>query len=250
MNGNMMKTRLSVCVIAIVGAISVTNKTCGQAVVGGNQAKAMDMNTIPLGTISTFGFPEKVVTGSKYLFKEWRFGTMKVDAKEIKNIPMNIDVQNGVVEINTDRGIRVVPVHSVGSLTFMSANGNYEQSFVNVKQYAGEKVYVAGLFEVLVSDTITLLKHSYLVQKEGSYNAALDMGNNETKFMIKDRFFLHTAGGKIVEVPANKKKFLDYFHGEKQDKVEAFIKENKLNVKSQVDLAVICDFLNKEGVSI
>lgn len=219
----------------------------GQTVVGGNQAKAMDMNTVPYGTISTFGFPEKVVKGSKHLFTDWKIGTLEVESGVIKKIPMNIDIQNGLVEVNTDKGIRTVPTKLVKSLKFES-DESFTQIFINTRKYNGEQARLFGIFEVLLDNETTLLKYDYVYAKEGSYNAALDMGDNEVKYIIKSKYFLHEKKGTLVEVPVSKKKFLESFSEADQDKLDAFLKDNGLKLKEQNDLLAVCTYLNEQNI--
>ncbi len=224
------------------------SKVNSQTVVGGNQVKAMDMNTVPYGTISSFGFPEKVVKGSKHLFNDWRIGTLEVESGVIKKIPMNIDVQNGLVEVNTDKGIRTVPTKLVKCLKFGS-DESFSQVFANTKQYNGEQVKVFGIFEVLVDNKTTLLKYDYIYVKEGSYNATLDMGNNEVKYIIKSKYFLYEKGN-LIEVPVSKKKFLESFAQTDKDKLDAFFKEKGLKLKEQDDLLAVCTYLNEQNIAL
>jgi hypothetical protein len=236
--------RPKVILLLFISFYGVAN---GQTVVGGNQAKAMDMNTVPYGTISAFGFPEKVIKGSKYLFADWKIGTLEVESGVIKKIPMNIDVQNGLVEVNTDKGVRTVPTKLVKSLKFES-DGSFSQSFINAKKYNGEQARIFGIFEVLVDNEITLLKYNYVYAKEGSYNAALDMGDNEVKYIVKSKYFLHEKKGTLLEVPVTKKKFLESFSEADQNKLDAFLKENGLKLKEQDDLLAVCTYLNEQNI--
>lgn len=222
-----------------------------QSVLGGAQASGMDMNTGPYGTIKSFGFPEKVTTGSKYLYKNWKLGTLEVDAGVVKEYGMNIDLQNGYLEINTDVGIRAVPMKAVKTLTMGHANTRDLQTFVSTQKYGGTQVGVAGLFEVLVqNDTeTTLLKYNFVEVKQGSYNATLDMGNNEIKYMIKEKYFM-SKNGKLIEVSPNKKKFLGSFTGENRTQIENFLKENNVKLKDQEDIVLVCNFLNDRDISL
>lgn len=237
--------------IAFAGLMLLHTNMFGQGVVGGAQASGMDMNTGPYGTIKSFGFPEKVTTGSKYLYKTWKVGTLEVDAGVVKEYGMNIDLQNGYLEINTDVGVRTVPMKAVKTLTMGLANTRDLQTFVATQRYGGTQVGAAGLFEILVqNDTeTTLLKYYFLEVKTGSYNAALDMGNNETKYVVKNRYFL-SKNGKLVEVSPNKKKFLESFSGENRTQVEAFLKESNVKLKDQEDIVAVCKFLNDRDISL
>lgn len=236
-----MRYKLFVVLIGLIECIVCS----AQSVPGGMHTKGIDMNTIPYGTISTFNFSEKTTKGSKYLYENWKTGTIETEAGLIKDCPMNIDVQNNALEINTDKGIRVIPIKAV---TRIKVADNL-QSFVNTKTYDGQKVNVSGLFEILLDSEITLLKHYYVYVKEGSYNAALDMGSNEVKYIVKSRYFLFESG-KLIEIQQNKKKFLDSFSDSDKEKIEFFLKEKNLKLKDQEDVVILCKFLNEKDISL
>ncbi|MBT1689625.1 hypothetical protein [Dawidia soli] len=237
--------------IVFVGLMLLHTDLLGQNVLGGAQASGMDMNTGPYGTIKSFGFPEKVTTGSKYLYKNWKIGTLEVDAGSVKEYGMNIDLQNGYVEISTDIGIRTVPMKAIKTLTVGHANTRDLQTFVSTQKYGGTQVGAAGLFEVLVqNDTeTTLLKYNFVEVKQASYNAALDMGNNEIKYVIKEKYFL-SKNGKLVEVSPNKKKFLESFTGENRTQIENFLKEHNVKLKDQEGIVLVCNFLNDRDIAL
>lgn len=232
--------------VFFVVLLSFSANMYGQNVIGGVQASGMDMNTYAYGTISTFNLAKKVTTGSKYLYDTWQVGTIETEQGVIKDCPLNIDVQHNVVEINTDKGIRVVPEKMIKTIQVGFQNLN-RQVFVNAKAVNGTQAQVAGLVELLRDENIKLVKHHYLYKKEGAYNAALDMGNDEIEYVIKSRYFLFDEG-KLVEIATNKKKFLALFPEAKSALVATFIKQNDLSLKKSADLVTICDFLNKENI--
>src|SRR5690606_11695708 len=134
----------------------------------------------------------------------------------IKNCPLNIDLQNQSVEINTDKGIRVLPSNQIKSLSVGIENLN-RQHFINAKNINGNQAQIAGLVELMVKDDVTLVKYPFLYVKEGNYNAALDMGNDEVKYLVTNKFFLFD-NGKLIEIPTSRKKFLSIFPPNNQSK--------------------------------
>jgi hypothetical protein len=221
----------------------------GQNVVGGVNAKGMDMNTYPYGTISQFGLPEKATTGSTYLYEDWKLGTIVVAGnRKIKNYPIKYDVFNQAVEVNTDKGIRVLELKIIDSLVISDALSG-SQVFVNAKKFNGVKAQVLGLVEILRTSNPQLLKYHYVYMKEGAYNAALDMGNNEVKYLVRNRYFFFENGlNALTEIPKNKKKLLELFNDEDKITVDKFISENKLSLKEEIALKTICEFLLQKQI--
>lgn len=217
-----------------------------QTVIGGNQAKPMDMNTYPYGTISSFNLSEKITKGSHYLYETWQIGDIELRDGIIENCPFNIDLQSNAVEINTDKGIRVLPMSKIENL---KVRFNKVQHFANARALDGNQAQLAGLVEVLVDNDVKLLKYPFLYKKEGSYNAALDMGNDETKLVVRNRYLLHTKN-KLVEIPTSKKKFLTLFSSNQQETLESFLKDNNISLKDQSDLISTFNFINERQLDV
>lgn len=223
---------------------------CAQAqtMVGGNAAKGIDMNTMPYGFISAFGSKEKTTVGSKYLYDNWKVATIQLNETEIKNCPVNIDLKNALIEINTDKGIRTLPAGRVKKLIVGYENIG-QQVFESTKNYNGHQAQISGLVEVLVNNDPALLKYYYSYVKEGSYNAQLDMGSNETKYMVKSDYYLF-SNGTLVGVPTSKKKFMAHVPAESQPEVEKFLKEERISLKDQQDLIKLTNFLKEHSIHI
>jgi hypothetical protein len=153
-----------------------------------------------------------------------------------------------VIEINTDEGVRTLPMARIKKMTVGYENID-QQVFENARVYNGAQAQVTGLVEVLVNKQTTLLKYHYSYVKEGSYNAQLDMGNNQTKYLVKSKYFLH-KDGKLVEIPTSKKRFIKNFPAASQEKIESFFDETGITLKKQDDLIAFCNFLNEKNISL
>jgi len=220
-------------------------------VVGGVQAKGMDMNLYPYGNISQFGVPEKSTTGSTYLYEDWKLGTAVLSSgAKIKEYPFNIDLANQTLEIMTNKGIRALEFKQIDSLAISNV-GYPSQIFVNAKKYNGAEAQIVGLVEILQQGNIVLVKYNYIYVKEGAYNAALDMGNNETKLLVRNRYFLFSNELKtLVEVPKGKKKFLELLKDSDREAAGAFLSENNLGTKEERDIKLVVSFLNEKGATL
>lgn len=239
-------TKFTLTLICLISALLVGAQQ--QSMVGGNTAKGMDMNTIPYGFISAFGSKEKITTGSKYLFKDWKTATIQLNETEIKNCPVNIDLKNALVEINTDKGIRTLPANRIKKMMVGYENID-QQIFANTKDYNGHQAQINGLVEVLLNKEVSLLKYYYSYVKEGSYNAQLDMGNNETKYLVKHKYYLFNKG-VLVQVPSNKKKFLAGFPEQTQSELKKFLTVEHISLKDERDLIRLSNFLDTQGMAL
>ena len=182
MNSEKMKRQvLSVVLNAVLLLLCMPLKAQPTTVLGGNQAKGMDMNLYPYGTIAQFGLPEKTTSGSVYLYDDWRLGTAITNkGTVIKNYPFKIDLVNQAIEINTSQGVRALEIKQIDTIRITSAISS--QIFINARKYNGHRAQVTGLAEVVHGGDLSLLKYNYIYTKEGAYNATLDMGNNELSY--------------------------------------------------------------------
>ena len=233
--------------LALVLIGLITTEGFAQTVVGGNAAKGMDMNAFPAGTVAQFGAVEKTPRGSKYLYNDWRMASIEVKSGAIiKNCPVNIDLMNRQLEVNTDIGVRIVPLNAVKTVRVGDENSGDYQIFVNERDYANNDV--AMLSELVVEGEVSLLKRYYIYIKEPAYNQALDMGSNEIKFITKHDIFI-TDKDTFIEIPKSKEKFAQLF-GENAKRVGSFMRENNLKLKGVKDLVKIVAFLNEKRITL
>jgi hypothetical protein len=233
----------------LVALLFCSYSSLAQNVVGGVNAKGMDMNTYPYGTISQFGLPEKTTTGSSYLYEDWKLGTIVVSGnRKIKDYPVKYDILNQVVEVNTDKGIRILELKNIDSLLIKDIVVG-RQLFLNAKKFEGAKAQILGLVELIHNHNLLLLKYHYVYIKEGAYNAALDMGNNEIKYLVRSKYFFFGNGlTTLTEIPKTKKKLVDLINNKDKITVDTFISENRLSLKEETDLKTICDFLHQKQI--
>lgn len=220
-----------------------------KGVMGGVESKGMDMNTFPGGTISTFSQPKPATVGSYYLFEGWQLGSLVTYSNDaIENYPFNVDLKHNQIEINTDQGVKVLPIRNVKTLKIYSAlNGS--QEFLNAKEIGGAKVQISGLVEKLPSDSAQVFKYYFLYLKEANYNAALDMGDEEAKIILKEQKYFKYQG-QLMEIPKTNNKFASLFHPEAQKGLKNYMKENELSVKDDKDIARIFRYIRTNNVNL
>lgn len=205
------------------------------------------MNPYPGGIISSFGAAPKETKGSQYLMETWKLGTITLyNNNVIENYPVNIDLLSNQLEINTDQGIKSIPLRSVKELKL--SNPPYgTQSFVNTKELNGSNVQLTGIVELISSSNIGCAKYYSLVLKEGNYNAALDMGDDEKRFVIKSRYFF-VQSQELIEVSKSRSKFVELFPENYRMELKTYLKDNKLSLKDENDIIVIGKYLSEKGI--
>jgi hypothetical protein len=194
-----------------------------------------------------YGIPMEpgIVIGDNYLDKKWNTANILLYQSEtmIEGYPVKYDVKNDLLEIQSRSGIKVLEGKKIKNLVWVDSITTQPHYFVNGAEYRYENSKLLGLLEVIVDGEIPLLKRAEVNVKKPNYNAALDVGSKDTKIYFKDVFLF--ARGKDLFVIKNKEDVSEAA-GDRSAEVEAFIKENKLNVNKQPGLKQAFEFLNKK----
>lgn len=189
--------------------------------------------------------PPGRVLGDTYLDKKWNMGTVMIADKGtvVEGYPMKYDMKGQNVEIKTVGGIRLLDVRKVGHLVWLDSITQQAHYFVNASKYKHDDVPMIGLMEVLVDGEKSLFKKTKLNVKQPTYVAALDVGSRDTE-IYKKSVFCYNNGQDVVEIKS-KKKFIEGL-GDHGADIEKYIKDNRLDVKSESDLRHIFEFYNSK----
>ena len=98
--------------------------------------------------------------------------------------------------------------------------------------------------EILVDDSVMLIKRFESKFLKSNYNKMLDAGNYNDKIITKDLYCLWIDSSKIIELPNSKKGIMDTLEKINPDVIN-FIDEARLKCKKEKDLITIVKFLNK-----
>lgn len=208
----------------------------------------MNFNRIENAVIGLEAPPGRVI-GDTYLDSKWNMGSVIIADKNtlVEGYPMKYDIKAQNVEIKTATGVRLLDVKKVGQLVWLDSLTRVPHYFVNAAKYKDDGVPMIGLMEVLVDGQKSLFKKTKLNVKQPTYVPALDAGSRDTEIYKKSAFY-YNNGQDMVEIKS-KKKFIDSL-GDDGAEVEKYMKENRLDAKSQGDLIRIFEYYNsKAGAS-
>jgi hypothetical protein len=181
---------------------------------------------------------EEDIEGSPYLNDEFIKGSIFTTTKtQFVDVPLRYNIYNDQIEF-TD---------SAGEVMAMTANemiekvvfGGYTMEFAPYLYALKEK---SGFFEVLVKGKATLYaRPEVLFQAEVAPAAFKDA--EPAKFIRKDDSYYIRIGVKAAEEINSKKELITVFP-ENQNKMEAFIKKNKISIKDRDDLKKTVEYYN------
>lgn len=226
--------------------ISVISNVKGQVTVGGLQRNSIDLNMRPQGVIMELKPPVREAVGSTYVEDSWLIGKIDLaNGQVINGYPMRYDILTDQVEVRIDGELRGVQGKNVKSLTLFYEQTQSKDIFVNGR-YCKETVNESpGFYKVISNGEWSLLEKLEVDYEEPNYNPVLGVGNQEGRYVRKNKLYI-TNGKTIIPVVQKKGKFLESL-GEQSSKVSAFMKKENLSLNHEGDVKLIVEFLNTES---
>lgn len=174
------------------------------------------------------------VTGSPYLLEEWTKGNVKFkDNTTARNGDLKYDVSEDLLVVkgaNGEENLFSDPIDeftlSIGGKVRLFKTGFKGEKGINEKSY----------FEVVYNGKIKLLKrYSKTVIESRTYNSA----TVTKKFEESSVYYIAKSNSDLIPIKKNEKSIIDAL--QKPD-LTKYIKDNKLNLKSEDDIARLLEY--------
>lgn len=181
------------------------------------------------------------IKGTPYLdstFRPTNFTFVKGTAT--LQAPSRLDLYRNEVEVQTTAGIRVIANNLIKSYTTFEKGDSV--LYVNAANYKFEGTELIGFVKVLSNGKLQLLEMYKLEIIKPSYNPSLEVGDRNSH-LVKKSSLLYSKDGKELVKVKGKKDVLPLFESQKE-KMDAYIKANKLDLKDQEDLKNAFDYYN------
>jgi hypothetical protein len=236
-----------------------------QQVISGKTAKAMPTHIGEMSTYVGDGFgqhraitPDEVdysanaPIGTTFLTDDWNKGTIfftlnrKLEDQQFQfDIELNQFLLKGDEDLEELSDARVV--NGVNVMAFVMNNkGGDTRQFLN-SMNSGFKVNgvpLLGFVEMLTNGNITLFRKLETSVIKASYNVALNAGTKQDKIVKKEVYYLKKKdSNELMEVSRKTKDNLAFL-GTQQDKVKAYMKENKLRFNKGDEIIQIIEYYN------
>jgi len=182
--------------------------------------------------------------GSPYIEEAWNNAKILFKSNEvIEDIPVKYDLMENLMEIKTKRTIKVCPAKRIIAFELKSTESEQIRKFVNCNRFKSD-TKLEGFYEVLVDsdDGLSLFVKTDATIKESNYNPALDVGEETSKIVKRQTYYI-VDGNYANVVKKNKKAFLKLFNG-KSSIINLLLKEEKLKIGEAQDLIQIVDYYN------
>ncbi|WP_338869463.1 hypothetical protein WBJ53_20190 [Spirosoma sp. SC4-14] len=200
-------------------------------------------------SLFTIKGPAGKLLGDPYLDTTWQTGTVKfynrigtsLTTDSLSNIPVRIDLNANEVEVRAGaKDIRVVNVTAVLYVDIHTSNG--KSRFMNVHEYQVEGNNLTGFFEQTATGKLQLLLHPSIYLRRANYNVAMNTGSKDDELLKK--FDWYVAQGKQAKKFSPGKKALLELMADKKEPVEAYLKNEKPDLKTRSGLVSVFSYYN------
>jgi hypothetical protein len=158
---------------------------------------------------------------------------------------MRINLLEKLVEFQMGELVKGIAFKAIKKMQTFDLNGNilktyYHSSMVGPKNYGGD-----DFFELIFEGShIKVIRLQILKKKEPTYHVALSVGDKNAYYYQKTIYFTNINNGDWVETNLNKKAWLD-ITGLYAGKMEAFIKDLRINMNNEEAVKSFCQYFDR-----
>ena len=230
----------------IIGCAS--NPSIAQNTVGGVQAGGVDANPMPGGIIQEIKASESAnIRGTGYFSENWQNGKIEyLTGQVVEKALLRYNVENEVVEVKVSEDkIIVIDEGKLRAVQFSEPNRiSGDCLFKNGIFFQIGGVPLVGLYrDAQIKGRFNLVVKYYLKIIEPTYVKTLDSGIETTTLSVEPIYYL-ADGKELVLLKKGKKKIISQFDDEVSDELSAYVKKNKVIVKSYEGLYDLIEFAN------
>ena len=177
------------------------------------------------------------INGSPFLFEKWMTGSVTTSKGTYQNLSLKLDAYESTLIFNKDEQAREF-TDPVITFTLIPDPSDSSRNMVFKNGITGPSLRADQYVQVLSEGKVSLYRSDIkLVSDVNEINkGVIKTFNNSTRYYI-------VRDGKAKLVKMNKKELLNEL-SDQQDKVEAYIKENKLSMSKDADLKSLFKYYN------
>lgn len=210
-----------------------------------------NLNISNSATLFSIKGPAGSLLGSPYLDTTWQAGNVKFYNKlgmslttdSLAGVPVRLDLLANEVDVRAGANtIKAVKATAVRYVDMNNAYGSVSR-FINVQEFQLEEPSLTGFFDQVVAGKLGLLMHPSVRIQKGTYNVAMNVGSKDD-VLIKKMDWYAARGKQAVKFSPGKKAILDLM-ADKKDLVEAYLKQEKPDLKTREGLLAVFLMYNK-----
>lgn len=184
------------------------------------------------------------VKGSVYLYDEWRPGKIvfKKSNNEKKVQYVKYDVKSATLDLLIEGVQRTLPIERVKEFKCEDLTKNQQLHFINSQNLTVENLALPTLLEIIEKGKYDLLVNYIWEIKDSNYNAALNVGDRNSRNIITKEFYI-SVEQKAIKIPKNKNDFMQNMKNIYPD-IESLMSTNKLKFKKEEHLIKLVKLMN------
>jgi hypothetical protein len=189
--------------------------------------------------------PPKTLVGDPYLDSAWQNASILLynTEKLLEGYPVRYDLIQQEMEVRSKSGIKVIEGKKIKSFVWIDLLSKTPKYFINARDYkTTDGGQIEGFFCVVSDGKLPLFRLTESYIKKATYSVQFDVGAKDDKVVKKEKLY-YALDGKVIQVPASRKKLLPAFEARKNE-VDAFIKSNSLSLLEDDHVKRIFDFYN------
>lgn len=182
------------------------------------------------------------VGGSPFMTEDYQTGSVQVaDDKIVTNVPVKFNIFSNAVMVQKDGQDMRLESFQVVSYDITGNDGAikhimFKQGYPEIDNHTDKSVYQV----LTMGSNIHLIK--FLSQKVEDAATLGDYSRRE--IVTTQQLYIYTPGGEIKRIKASKQSVVDALPA-LSAKIEEVVTANKLNLKSESDIAELVEALNK-----
>ena len=192
--------------------------------------------------------PAGKVIGDVYVDTVWQAGNVKFYGKpngvsdSLKGVPVRLDLMANEIEIRA--GANDIRVAKAPAVRYVDVNNRLGSSsrYMNVREYRGDADALSGFFEQVVTGRLDLLQHPMVYVRRANFNAALNVGTKDDEIIKKTDWYM-AKSKQATKLSPTKKALLDLM-SDRKDQIEAYLKNQKPDLKSRAGLMAVVAYYN------
>lgn len=182
------------------------------------------------------------VSAQEWAFELWHEGKMVLESGDTLKGQIKYDLQQDLLQFKSNQSLQ--EAYTARKVLFFEIFDNtvrrYRQFFS--LPYSINTGYKAPVFfELLVEGNITLLSREALEYR--TFSSPYFIGGSYTRLVLVNKYFLLEEDGDIIDFEVKKADLLSKM-GKKGDKVERYMKDNRLRVDDKYELVRIINYYN------
>lgn len=184
------------------------------------------------------------VKGSVYLYDEWRPGKIvfKKSNNEKKVQYVKYDVKSATLDLLIEGLQRTLPIERVKEFKCDNLNTNQQRHFINSQNLTIENLALPTLLEIKQNGKYDLLINHIWEIKDSNYNAALNVGDRNSRNIIAKEYYI-SLENKAIKLSGKKSDFITEMKEIYPD-IEKLMNENKFKVRKEEHLIKLVKLMN------